>query len=335
MDVVASWQAGLENTVAVSGTALTPEQVLMLKRYTRNIKMFFDMDSAGEAATKKSIKMALANEMSVHVVQLPSGKDAADMARENQEELRRSVAAALPTMEYICQKSLSKFDKNTAEGKKKIVEEVLDMIGSFESSVERNHWIKKTAEALDVAESALTDSLKRANLKNRIEGGQNNKASFDFIAKEKIEILGNEIISLFMVSPQAWEKAAHLELTKWLPKDSLLSALLEKGHEVGFDFTKLLDGISEPKERERAENLYFKKRYRLDLNNHLEELFIQNPEEELLAVVGEIKKEAGKNKLTKIIKDLKLAENRKDKNAIDFLRAEFKKISEDMEELHL
>ena len=85
MDVIASHQVGFGNTIAVSGTALTYDQIKIIKRYTENIKMAFDMDSAGQAAAKKSARVCLENDLNVRIVLLSSGKDAADVIRENKE----------------------------------------------------------------------------------------------------------------------------------------------------------------------------------------------------------------------------------------------------------
>jgi DNA primase len=81
MDVIASHQAGLENTVAVSGTALTLEQLDILKRYAENLKIFFDMDAAGKEAAKKSAQSAFGKDFNVYIVTLKEGKDAAEAVK--------------------------------------------------------------------------------------------------------------------------------------------------------------------------------------------------------------------------------------------------------------
>lgn len=334
MDVIASWQSGIKNTVAVSGTALTIDQIGIIKRYTKNLKMFFDMDSAGETATKKSIKMALAGDMEVKVVQLPQGKDAADLAKEDPKKLLEAVRESLPAMEYIVKKTMSKHDPKDGTGKKKIVDELVEMLLMLENAVEKNHWIKKIASLINIDESALTDTIKKANLKNRTESFQKvgDKEEF-FAAKDKLEMLTDELISLALISKEAWEKMALLSQKSSLPKDRLLSTMLEKGPGVGFNFEKLVSALDDQKERERAEKLFFKKKYRLDLNNNLEEISLSDPDKELSGVVREIEREIKKEELAKIAADLKLAEERKDRGAVNFLRTELKRISDMINQL--
>ena len=123
MDVIAMHQAGLGNTVAVSGTALTPEQLVMMKRYGNEVKLFFDMDGAGQKAARKSAELALEKELTVSVIALASGKDAADMGKDDPERLRTAVAESLPALQYFLQAILTQYDQGTSDGKRKIVDE--------------------------------------------------------------------------------------------------------------------------------------------------------------------------------------------------------------------
>ena len=136
MDVIACHQAGMENTVAVSGTALTEEQLNIIKRYTGKIKIGFDMDQAGELATQKSLGLCFEKELNTYVVELPEGKDAAELAKKDPQKLEMSVKNAQEAMEYLLQKSILKNDKNKATGQKAIAEEMLGYINYFSNPVE-------------------------------------------------------------------------------------------------------------------------------------------------------------------------------------------------------
>jgi hypothetical protein len=142
----------------------------------------------------------------------------------------------------------------------------------------------------------------------------------------------DELIALILVCETIWERAASLDLGAQLPKDSLLNDILLSGPQIGFSFERLAGVLTDQKERERANKLFSQKKYRLDLNNNPEEIIIAEPEIEFKNIVREIKKEAKKSELSRIIKDLKLAEEDKNKEAINFLRIEFKKISEEINE---
>lgn len=332
-DVIATSQAGMKNVCAISGTALTEEQINIIKRYTKNIKMFFDMDLAGETATKKSIKLCLSKDMSVGIVSIPEGKDAADLAASDPEKLKKSISESLGVMDYFFQKTFNKFDKNKIEDKKKISQELLEIIASLENDVEKSHWIKKLAEKIDTPETALTEMLKKTNLKNRIErvdeSGKNDEIEK---VESKKEILIKELIGLMLVSPLVWKEASK-EAQKnffWL-KDSLLNKMFSLGEKVNFEFDIFIKEIEDEREiMLKAEKIFFEKKYQLDLNNNLEEITIGNPLEDFNSCRLEIKREFRKRELSRITADLKLAESRKDKEALLFLRQEFDKISKEL-----
>jgi DNA primase len=328
MDVIATNQAGIKNVVAVSGTALTPMQLDILKRYTKNLKMLFDMDSAGEAATKKSIKLCLEKNIAVSIVELPFGKDAADVAKNNPEKLREAIEKAKSAMQYLFDKAFSSYDKNTAEGKKKISEALLEVVRSLSSDVEKSHWVKKIAEGLDAPESALTDMLKKTKLVNRISVSKKNQADEKILNddRQKIDILLEELTGLALISEEIWKELLEKkEDQACFFRFNLLEVMLKRGLEFDFKFDNLI-GQVDRELKLRAEKLFFRKKFRLGLNNSLEEISPEEVSKELPEILVELKKEIKKIKLLQITKDLKLAENRKDAPALIFLRGEFEKV---------
>lgn len=331
MDVIAAHQAGIQNTVAVSGTALTEEHLNIIKRYTDNIKMCFDMDSAGEAATKKSLKLCFEKEINAQVVQLPSGKDAADLAKNDPEALKGAVEKSQSAMEYLFANTFKKFNKEKVEDKKIITQELLEMIGYLANDVEKNHWLKKLSAELEIEESILTDMLKRARLRERVVGNANvppqeNKA---FIPSGKIETLMKDLIGLALIYENAWKRITEEKDLSYLPKDSLLSTMIEKGANFRFNFDELVKYIDSQEDRTKAEKIYFENHYRIGLNNSLEEVVIENPEMEIENRLRKIKYEVNKDNLEKISKDLDAAKKAGDQEAVRFLEGEFVKINKE------
>ena len=96
MDVIASHQAGVKNVIASSGTALTVDQIKLLKRYTENIALSFDLDQAGELAAKRGIENALREGMNIKVIQIPEGfgKDPDDCIRKDPEAWKKIILNA-------------------------------------------------------------------------------------------------------------------------------------------------------------------------------------------------------------------------------------------------
>lgn len=123
MDVVASHQAGVCNVVASSGTALTAEQVKLLKRYSNNLAISFDADLAGEAASKKGVGVAMEQEMTVKVIVLDPkiGKDPDEYIKKDRQKWIEATSGARLFMDYYFDYVLNKLDLNKVESKKRRV----------------------------------------------------------------------------------------------------------------------------------------------------------------------------------------------------------------------
>jgi len=331
MDAIASHQAGIKNVVAVSGTALTPDQISIIKRYTDNIKMFFDMDSAGESATKKSIKLCFEKDMSVQVVELSGGKDAADLVKNNPKALEEAVRNSKSAMEYFFGKVFSQYDKNKVEDKRIIAEELVGMIGNIANTVEKSHWLKKLGESLDIQESILTDLLKKASLKEKIERKSSVEKESVFIPVKKIDKLMEKMIGFMLVYPDVWRKIfAEEKNNRFFRENDFLKIVFEKGEKAGFDFDNLIKDMEDQEKIQRLEKIFFENKYQLGLDNSLEEIALENPWKESEGVLKEIKKEISREEIGKITKDLKRAEEQGDKDAVSYLREQFKNISRNL-----
>lgn len=117
MDLIMSHQAGLKNSVAISGTALTHEQVKLIQRFTDTLILALDADAAGIQATKRSVEIAYDHDMSVSVVTLSGGKDPADLVKEDPKKWQDAVASAQDYIHFrigTLSKGLSTREKVTA-----------------------------------------------------------------------------------------------------------------------------------------------------------------------------------------------------------------------------
>ena len=159
MDVVGSWQAGVKNVAATSGTALTPEQIKLLKRYTSEIRLAFDADLAGQTASERGIDLALQAELEVKIVRLSQGKDPDEAARAGADGFKTDVERALPVGDYAFDTVLTRVDATTREGKKQAAKLLLAAIAKLPNPVERDFYLKRLAKELDVDERNLRESL--------------------------------------------------------------------------------------------------------------------------------------------------------------------------------
>lgn len=151
MDVIMSHQAGITNTVAVSGTSLTNEHLRIIKRLTDNLTIAFDKDEAGKGAAGRGIDSALAEGFEIKVAVVLSGKDPADAVKENPEEWKKALLNAKHIIEFYLD-----FPKEREEIKKII----LPYVAVIPSDTKKAQWIKKISQRLGIREEAIWADLK-------------------------------------------------------------------------------------------------------------------------------------------------------------------------------
>jgi DNA primase len=159
MDVISSHRVGITNVVAVSGTALTPDQINLLKRFTTNVCFCFDMDAAGQNAAKRSIDLALENDLNIKIVQVLFGKDPDDCVRKNPQDWVKSIEQAKSIMQFYFDDVFSKYDVNNIDQKKLAAKELLTEINKLPDAIEKDHWIKQLAGKLNVNDNLLREAL--------------------------------------------------------------------------------------------------------------------------------------------------------------------------------
>jgi DNA primase len=176
MDVIASFEAGFSNAVAVSGTALTEEQLEVIARYTNNVKLCFDLDEAGKKASLRSIQTCLKKEMEVEMILLPSEvKDVSDLVQKDPKLWKESIEGAYPVMEYFFQEAFGRHSLKEGgagemvKNKKAIARELLNVIKDIADPLEKNYWLKKLALKLEVEEQVLLEILEKFELKKQRE----------------------------------------------------------------------------------------------------------------------------------------------------------------------
>jgi len=155
MDFITVFEAGVENIIATSGTALTPEQIRLLKRSTHNVVLLFDADQAGVLATLRSLDIFLEEGMNVRVTSLGSGDPDSFIRKQGVAEFREKIKGASSLFDYKLEILFSKYNPKEIEGKAKICGEMLPTINKFKDEVLKFGYLKKLADSLGVSEEAL------------------------------------------------------------------------------------------------------------------------------------------------------------------------------------
>jgi len=158
-DVIMTHQSGSENTVATSGTALTDAQLNIVLRYTQNLVTAFDMDVAGDTATKRGIDMATRKGFNIKVITLPGGKDPAEIIQKGARKWKKAASEPLSIGDFYFTSALSRFDKKTPDGRRDISNIILPMIKQIPSQIEQSFWVQKLAAEFACGEDVVWNDL--------------------------------------------------------------------------------------------------------------------------------------------------------------------------------
>jgi len=227
MDVIPSHQAGIANAVAISGTALTLDQLKLIKRYTNNLALALDMDAAGQRAALRSIEIALENEMNVKVVILPSGKDPGECATKDPAAYARAIKEAQPVMEYFWAKAFEGRDPAGSEDRKVIIKFLLEKIAKIGNTLEQDFWLKKIAQDLSVSEQVLRELASK--LKKKTISGEKRPSPAAKARDSQDSQIFQRILAIIMFYPHYLPKVIDTlppEMLEYSPVSDLYKKLI-------------------------------------------------------------------------------------------------------------
>jgi DNA primase len=257
-DLIALWSAGIQNVVATLGTALTRSQVDLLRRYAPHVAAVFDPDEAGRKALARSLELFLAGNVHAKAVILPAGHDPDDFVRtQGREKMEELVARALPMVDYYIEEILG--GRGTLEEDRDKLREAVVFISRIEDAVERNLFIKKISEQLNVDQEVLKKEVQRvlshgaAPRPRADQPGRYANVEMDHLELSLIHMMLEYPVWIPMVSGSGVLSCFKTEELK-----SLGSALLEaaqKGEEVPWDLSSLVSGLTEGPVREKLLDL--------------------------------------------------------------------------------
>src|SRR5690606_5432590 len=183
-DVISFHQNGVENVVASSGTSLTTEQIRLIKRYTPNITILFDGDTAGIKAAFRGIDMILEEGMNVKVLAFPEGEDPDSFARsKSTEELSNFLKEnAQDFIRFKTSLLVSEVGKDPMK-RASLIKEIDNSIALIPDPIARSVYIQESGDILDISEQALMSELnkvRRNTLSKKIQNKEREEKREDF-----------------------------------------------------------------------------------------------------------------------------------------------------------
>jgi len=319
-DVIMSHQAGIFNVVATSGTALTLWQLKILKRYSENLILGFDMDVAGDSATKRGIDLAQSQGFNIKIVRLQAGKDAADIISKNPKEWETSLQNSKSILEFYFETAFSAKNPKTPEGKKEIAKILLPVLKRIPNQIEKSFWLQKLSKNLEVREEDLREELKKAKLSEEIYGLEPEEIITQPLKSRK-ELLEERIITLILKSPQNLNLIEKNFLPYFSPEIQEILTKLEKKENPNSEFFSYPSAAKGEEETHLFDYL--------SLKAEVEEIEEKDIEPEIKICLKEIQSLEIKNKLDELSKKIKKAEEEKNSKKIEKLIQEFNEFAKE------
>lgn len=162
LDFLIPYQEGIKNIAASLGTSLTDSQARLIKRYTKNVVMLYDGDSAGEAASLRGLDILLQEGMTVKIATLAKGFDPDSFVREKGAAALNALVDSAPDLfDYKLGILTGRHDSRSSSGKARVCSEMLPTISRVTDAVLKFEYIKRLSERLQVREEALLSELKK------------------------------------------------------------------------------------------------------------------------------------------------------------------------------
>ncbi|NQX99543.1 MAG: DNA primase [Flavobacteriaceae bacterium] len=210
-DVISLHQSGIENVVASSGTALTPDQIRLVSRLTKNMTVLFDGDAAGIRASLRGIDLILEQGMNVKVVTFPNGEDPDSFAKKHSDtELKAFLDTS--SQDFINFKVSLLMEEVQGDPVKKagLIRDIVSSISKIPNSIQREVYVQECSRIMKISERVLFSELAQLiskNLKEITKSQQKERPAFEIVKQEENEaeavdplfILEEEIIRMLLL----------------------------------------------------------------------------------------------------------------------------------------
>ncbi|MBF0489627.1 MAG: DNA primase [Candidatus Omnitrophica bacterium] len=323
MDMIMPYIHGVKNIAASLGTALTVDQIKLIRRYTSNVTMLFDTDPAGQSAIVRSLDLLVDEGMNVKVATLSQGEDPDSFIRQQGlEAFRGRLKQAQTLFDYKFSWLSAQFDVKTIEGKDKICQEMLATIGHFKSEVSKFELMRLLAQRLNVPEEII---IKQAKGQIKFSSVPTRTSVKEVISPAPVKINQTPkaheelLIALFLIDHRWAEEAAKLveltDFTEGFTRDLVATIWQMTQENLEWKTSDLLASLSS----EVAQS--FISRLLNDAGSRTSEAprLFQD-------CIGRIHKDRLKIHKQELMEKLKEAERRGDTSVVEELRARFQEI---------
>ncbi|MCA9400645.1 MAG: DNA primase [Candidatus Omnitrophica bacterium] len=319
MDCIAPFQAGIKNIAASLGTALTTDQIRLIRRFTDKIIFLYDADSAGQNAMERSLELLLQEDMEVKIVQLADGMDPDSYVTNfGFQALQREIDQARSFFSFKLEILKKRYDLKVPEGKSNIAKSLLPLLNQISDDIKRNAYLKELSEAIGLPESVIAGQY----VKMKQYPKDSDQTGIPLSQRSRLQ--DYQKIEMGMIRLMLEEKR-YIEKTKELIsvddfQDKISRQLLEKIYEIFIsgqtvNAVKLINIIEDQDIQQTISNLMAN-----------DELIVGNKEKMHNDYVNRIIKDRLKLKRKSLMQEIQRAEQSGDDEKLNELKLEFTKI---------
>lgn len=228
LDVVSSHQAGVAQTVATAGTSMTENHLKAVKRLTSDVRLCYDSDKAGVAATERAIELASHEGVELTIISLPDGaKDPDELIKSSVQTWREVIARNEPAVEWVLRQHAERCDLNTAVGRRTFTTAALRVVRGLADPVEREYYIKRIAAMSHTSEEAIRQKLAGEPVKKQTFKPVVANTS---IIKNEQAVLEDNILALALYDSRCLEELRRAGRQQWssAERELLATVLLEE-----------------------------------------------------------------------------------------------------------
>ena len=244
LDVIASHQAGVRNVVATAGTAITEMHLKAISRFTGDVRLAFDQDKAGLAATERAIPIAAKVGVRLGIVTIPAGKDPDELIKKDPKLWEKAIATSDYAVDWLIDRYTALLDLEKAPDKREFSDVTLAVVRQLPDSVEQDHFVSKIAKILGVSDDAIRSKLQQPTQPRQLRRANMQPVQIDRFVMERKK-LQDQLLAITLMRPLLRPHIGELQ-TDMLPEKAART-LLQYVQEHP-DFDGKLAGVKELKE---------------------------------------------------------------------------------------
>ncbi|MEI8338524.1 MAG: DNA primase [bacterium] len=312
LDVIASHQAGVKQVVATAGTALTEPLLKTLSRFTGDIRLSFDADRAGLAATERAIPIASKVKVSLSIVEIPEGKDPDELIKKDPKLWINAIDSQKYALDWLISLYEKQLDLDSAVGKKQYSDVLLPVIRSLGDAVEKDHYLKLISKKINISQDALNEKLSKTQSMTMPVSMRKIKTPTPQIDKRQIENqkIEDNFICLVLMR-KTLRNFTNIVEPEMLSNDNARQLLVFIKYNTDFDAKDAKDIVENLRDYVKIESLLYEVTYQdLELNElhdeaarlqaRLVERYVKTQKAKLIQELNNASEQTSRDLLTKV-----------------------------------